>query len=299
MSRAQMVYLDSNDRPERGPMQPIAITSETLNFDLLAKGQGHKFDHGHAVVMTGGAGRTGAARLSGRAALRIGAGLVTLAVLPAAQMEVAMQITALMLSRVAGPEELAELASDKRIGAICIGPGLGLKPAQAALVKAVLDSGKPCVLDADALTLIAQDPELWKRLGPHCVLTPHGGEFKRLFKGLTDDDATKVQQCLTSAQKAGAVVLYKGAMTVIAHPDGRVATHDSTADRAAPWLATAGAGDVLSGMITGLLARGFAPFEAAQYATWLHVEAARRFGPGLIAEDLIEEIPHVFAALNL
>ncbi len=280
-------------------MQSIAITADTLDFDQLAKGQGHKFDHGHAIVVTGGAGRTGAARLSGRAALRMGAGLVTLAVPPAAQMEVAMQITALMLSRVTGPEDLAELAGDKRVRALCIGPGLGLKPAHVALVRAVLDCGKPCVLDADALTLIAQEPTLWERLGPHCVLTPHGGEFARLFKQISEGDADKAQACLMAAQKAGAVVLYKGATTLIAHPDGRVAAHHGTGDRAAPWLATAGAGDVLSGMITGLLARGIAPFEAAQYATWLHVEAARQFGPGLIAEDLVEEIPRIFKVLDL
>ncbi len=280
-------------------MTLIPTTRETLDFSVLRKGQGHKYDHGHAVVVSGGAGRTGAARLAARAALRCGSGAVTLAVPPAAQLEVAMQVTAIMLRRVKGPDCLRETLAGDRITAVCIGPGLGLKDNHGGMVRAVLDSGKPCVLDADALTLLAQSDALMRGLGPHCVLTPHGGEFSRLFPDLAAQDGDKPDQCHRAAQRAGATVLYKGAQTVIAHPDGRVALHEAIGPRAAPWLATAGAGDTLAGMITGLMARGIAPFEAAQMATWLHVEAALGFGAGLIAEDLADQLPQVFQQLGL
>ena len=278
----------------------------------LSKPSGNKFDHGHALVLTGGAGHTGAARLAARGALRIGAGLVTLGVPPSAQMEVAAQITALMLTRVADVDGLLATLGDNRINALCLGPGLGLHERAASWVDAVLGGGhlslgRRMVFDADALTLIAQNPRRMEALNEHAVLTPHGGEFARLFPDLaaklgdvSDDGSaySKVAATLDAAARSGAVVLFKGPDTVIAHPDGRCAVHSATDARQAPWLATAGAGDVLAGFITGLLARGFEPMEACETAAWLHVECARAFGPGLIAEDLPDVLPRVLRGLE-
>ncbi|MBM2292904.1 NAD(P)H-hydrate dehydratase [Sulfitobacter pseudonitzschiae] len=282
-------------------MTPHTITREDLPD--LAKRTGHKFDHGHVLVLSGGPGRTGAARLAARAALRVGAGLVTLGVSPSAQLEVSMQITAVMLHRLKGAGDLAALLEDKRLNALCAGPGLGLDRRAADLVHTVLDSGRACVLDADALTLLSRDPALRTRLHDRCVLTPHGGEFARLFPDIAaacgDNPAVgpKVTATRDAAARIGAVVLFKGVDTVIASPDGECAVHSAREERSAPWLATAGAGDVLAGIISGLLARGFGPAEAAKAATWLHVSCAINFGPGLIAEDLPDALPAVLRDL--
>jgi hydroxyethylthiazole kinase-like uncharacterized protein yjeF len=164
------------------------------------------------------------------------------------------------------------------------------------------------VLDADALTILSQNPDLFAALDEGCVLTPHAGEFARLFPDIAEKLAapatkgpaySKVDATREAAARAGCVVLYKGPDTVIADPSGRCAINCAHYDRAAPWLATAGSGDVLAGFITGLLARGFSPFDAACTGAWLHVECALSFGPGLIAEDLPEELPKVFRALGL
>ncbi|WP_010139032.1 bifunctional ADP-dependent NAD(P)H-hydrate dehydratase/NAD(P)H-hydrate epimerase [Oceanicola sp. S124] len=270
---------------------------------------GHKFLHGHALVLTGGPGCTGAARLAARAALRIGAGLVTLGVPPSAQQEVACQVTALMLQRVGDADALREVLSDPRINALCLGPGLGLEDRARALVALALKAQRPLVLDADALSLFAAAPEelLAATRGRPVVLTPHGGEFARLFPDLAralrspaeaGPAFSALDAARAAAERAGCVVLLKGAATVIAAPDGTARVHAALGPRAAPWLATAGAGDVLAGLITGLLARGASPFEAASQAAWLHAEAGRRCGPGLIAEDLPEVLPQVLSALG-
>ncbi|MFD1158018.1 NAD(P)H-hydrate dehydratase [Roseovarius aestuarii] len=272
----------------------------------------HKYSHGHALIFAGGPGKTGAARLAARGALRIGAGLVTLGVPPSAQMEVASQVTAIMLRRVTdGSGEVDGLdvtLRDDRINALCIGPGLGIGARGEALVKTTLEGKRATVLDADALTLLAQDKALFDCLHKNCVLTPHGGEFARLFPDIAEKlnaPATKgpayskVDATREAAKRAGCVVLFKGPDTVIAHPDGRCSINSAQYERAAPWLATAGSGDVLAGFITGLLARGFDPMRAAETAAWLHVECARSLGPGLIAEDLPEELPKVFRDLGL
>ncbi|MDE4172689.1 NAD(P)H-hydrate dehydratase [Phaeobacter sp. PT47_59] len=275
---------------------------------FVGKRSGHKFSHGHALILTGGAGKTGAARLSARGALRIGAGLVTLGVPPSAQQEVACQITALMLQRVADAEALAEVLKDTRLNALCLGPGMGLDRAR-DLVPAALAAKRATVLDADALSTFGDAPEeLFAMLNETCVLTPHGGEFARLFPDIADKlkaPATKgpayskVDATREAAARAGCVVLFKGADTVIAARDGRCSVNSAHYERAAPWLATAGSGDVLAGFITGLLARGFSPMQAAESAAWLHVDCALEFGPGLIAEDLPEQIPAVFRKLGL
>ncbi len=270
----------------------------------------HKYTHGHALILSGGPGKTGAARLAARGALRIGAGLVTLACPQQALWEVATHVTAIMCKPLDGAPGLAELLdNDNRLNALCLGPGLGLGPDTQALVLAALKTGRATVLDADALSRFERNPEiLFDALHENCVLTPHAGEFKRLFPDLAeklDAPATagpaysKVDATREAARRAGCTILFKGPDTVIADQTGRCSINSSAYDRAAPWLATAGSGDVLAGFITGLLARGFAPMQAAETAAWLHTEAALSFGPGLIAEDLPEELPKVFRQLGL
>ncbi|MQQ06897.1 NAD(P)H-hydrate dehydratase [Epibacterium sp. SM1979] len=292
-----------------GEVDRIVCRSASLHtYDLRKEDQAHKFSHGHALILSGPSGKTGAARLAARGALRIGAGLVTLGVPPSAQIEVACQITALMLTQVQGAEGLATVLDDPRINALCLGPGLGRDRARDLVPVALRDPKRAVVLDADALSAFADQPEaLFAMLHDKCVLTPHGGEFARLFPDLAQQleipaekgpAYSKVDATRAAAARAGCMVLFKGPDTVIAAPDGRCSVHAAVRDRAAPWLATAGSGDVLAGFITGLLARGFAPLHAAETAAWLHVECARTFGPGLIAEDLPEQLPEVFRALE-
>ncbi len=274
----------------------------------LQKRSGHKYAHGHALILSGGAGHTAAARLAARGALRIGSGLVTLGVPGAAQMEVAAQVTAIMLRRVDDGAALSEVLADERLNALCLGPGLGLDDRAGGLVVAALEAERPTVLDADALTLLAGEEALFAKLHPRCILTPHAGEFARLFPDIAeklDAPATKgpayskVDATREAAARAGSVVLFKGPDTVIADPDGRCSINAAFYERSAPWLATAGSGDVLAGFIAGLMARGFDPMQAAETAAWLHVECALKFGPGLIAEDIPEQLPRVFRDLGL
>lgn len=268
----------------------------------LDKTGGHKFDHGHALVLSGPMGRSGAGRLAARAALRVGAGVVTVGAPGSAMMECACQLTAIMLRRCDGPEGLANLLEDQRITALCLGPGLGVERAR-ALLPVLRDSDQRVILDADALSALVDVTEIaFHHLKPTYVLMPHGGEFARLFPDLAeklalDRSYSKIEATRAAAARAGCTVLFKGHDTVIASPDGRVSLHGASYDRCASWLATAGAGDILAGLITGLVARGFDPHAAAEAAAWLHVEAARAFGPGLIAEDLPELIPSVIGKL--
>ncbi len=283
-----------------------------MEFDLgrVSKDfEDHKYTHGHALILSGGPGKTGAARLAARGALRIGAGLVTVGCPQTALWEVASQVTAIMCRPLDGAPGLTEALEDERLTALCLGPGLGLGADTQALVLAALKAKRNTVLDADALTRFERNPQvLFDALHTNCVLTPHAGEFKRLFPDIAeklDAPATtgpaysKVDATREAAKRAGCTILFKGPDTVIAHPSGQCSINSSAYDRAAPWLATAGAGDVLSGMITGLLARGLHPMHAAETAAWLHTECALSFGPGLIAEDIPEELPKVFRALGL
>lgn len=379
--------------PATRPMllEPKVFGREVPKFHfvgmLLSKVSTHKYTHGHALILSGPPGRTGAARLAARGALRIGAGLVTVGAPPEAIPEHAARLDAVMLRPVADAAALAGVLEDARINALCLGPGLGLDdrargllavalgvsadgppppapphegegsrkgqgaaPEEQALPLPLVGRGegrgapdpaaaphapgstrgpeaagaaeergpgsgpgratakRPTILDADALTLLSQNPALFSALHENCVLTPHAGEFARLFPDIAEKLAapatkgpaySKVDATREAAGRAGCVVLYKGPDTVIADPSGRCSINSAHYDRAAPWLATAGSGDVLSGFIAGLLARGFAPMRAAETAAWLHVECARKFGPGLIAEDLPEQIPAVFRDLGL
>ncbi len=285
-------------------MQSETITRDTLP-DLAKRVDQHKYDHGHAVVLSGPPGQGGAARLAARAALRVGAGLVTLGCPLRAVTENAVQLTAIMIRGLDGTAGLAEMLEDERYNALCLGPGLGLGPATGELVRGALKARRGTVLDADALSRFQREPQaLFDMLHDNCVLTPHGGEFRRLFPDLAgrmenDDAFSRIDATREAAMRAAAVVLIKGAETVIAAPDGRVAVNAAIDERAAPWLATAGAGDVLAGIVCGLMARRLPAYDAAKAGAWLHVEAARAFGPGLIAEDLPEMLPRVFRDLGL
>jgi NAD(P)H-hydrate epimerase len=257
--------------------------------------RGHKYDRGHAVIVSGGAHQTGAARLAARGALRAGAGLVSVASPPGALAVNAAHLTAIMLKPFDGAPALARLLEDKRLNAVALGPGLGVGGETRALVDAVLKSGAAAVLDADALTSFQDDPDaLFNRLHDRCVLTPHAGEFERLFPGLLDDAPSKVEAAREAAVRAHCTVILKGSDTVIAGAGGNAAINAN----APAWLATAGAGDVLTGFVAGLLAQRSTGFAAAACAVWLHAAAAARFGPGLIAEDLPETLPAVLRALQ-
>ena len=266
----------------------------------LPRAEGHKYDRGHAVVVSGPSWSTGAARLAARGALRAGAGLVTIASPREALAVNAAANLAIMVRPVDGPAELMRFIADPRLNALTIGPGLGVNHATCDLVLASLSGDRAVVLDADAITAFSKSPQrlyagVKARPGKVTIMTPHEGEFSRYFHAL--DPNTKAGSKLERARRAaaliGAVIVLKGPDTVVAAPDGRAAI---TAN-APPFLATAGAGDVLSGIVTGLLAQGMPAFEAACAAVWLHGEAARAFGLGLIAEDLPEQLPGVYRAL--
>jgi NAD(P)H-hydrate epimerase len=280
------------------------------------KDGGHKYDRGHAVIVSGPALQTGAARLGARGALRIGAGLVTLVGNAAATAIIATHVTSIMVRSAAGAAALSEFLADTRRNAVLIGPGASVGRETADDVLAVLKSDAAVVLDADALTSFAEASDkprgdagmgflarngndrygrdtlfsaIRDRRAP-VAMTPHEGEFKRLFG---EFPGSKVDRAREAAKLSGAILILKGTDTVIAAPDGRAAVNTN----APPWLATAGSGDVLGGFVTGLLARHVPPFEAAAAAVWLHGEAANTFGIGLIAEDLPDVLPTVFQRL--
>jgi hydroxyethylthiazole kinase-like uncharacterized protein yjeF len=253
-----------------------------------ADAAGHKYHRGHAVVVSGGPLSTGAARLAAQAALRAGAGLVTVSGTAAALAVHATQLSAIMLS----DAELDVLLADRRKNSVCIGPAAGTGEATRSKVETVLMSGAAAVLDADAITAFGEAAERLFRLialAPDraVVMTPHEGEFSRLFKEFGPDIHSKLERARLAAARAGAIIVLKGPDTVIAHPDGRARINSN----APPTLATAGSGDVLAGLVTGLLAQGMDGFDAACAAVWLHGDAANRHGPrGLTAERLIASL---------
>ena len=255
-----------------------------------AETQGHKYSRGHALI-AGGAQMTGAARLASRAAARVGAGLVTVAAPETAFPVYAAALTGVIVAPIAGVGDFAGLLADKRRNAALIGPGAGTGPETRDKVFKILDLGKSAVLDADALSVFAAQPsDLFRAIRSPCVLTPHEGEFARLF----DTSGNKLERARRAAKTSGGVIVLKGADTVIAAPDGRAAINDN----APATLATAGSGDVLAGLVTGLLTQGMPAFEAAAAAVWLHGAAAHAFGAGLVAEDLIDTLPAVLARLQ-
>lgn len=252
--------------------------------------ESNKYTRGHAVI-AGGAEMTGAARLAARGARRIGAGLVSIASPPETFGIYASDLPGTLVKPIEGLAAFSEFLADRRKNAVLVGPGAGVNVETREKALAALTTKKATVIDADALTVFSKDPEvLFSAITDSCVLTPHEGEFARLF----DVSGDKLTRARNAAEASGAVVLLKGSDTVIASPDGRVAIDAS----APPELSTGGSGDVLAGCILGLLAQGMGPFYAACAATWVHGMAAQAFGPGLIAEDLLDMMPEVLRGIR-
>jgi hydroxyethylthiazole kinase-like uncharacterized protein yjeF len=273
-------------------LDEIAPTTHVNGPDLWAgrfpwpEASAHKYSRGHAII-AGGAVMTGAAQLAAGAARRTGAGLVTIATPPAAFDIYASSQPGNLVKSVVDRHAFANVLTDPRINACLIGPGIGIGEATRARVSAALATGRACVIDADAISSFAADPQtLFGTIKGPCVLTPHEGEFKRLF-GDVDSSVGRLERARAAARRSGAVVLLKGADTVVAKPDGEAVINAT----GTPFLATAGSGDVLAGMVVALMAQGMVPFDAAATAAWLHGTAAESFGPGLIAEDLVDGIP--------
>ncbi|HMD74770.1 MAG TPA: NAD(P)H-hydrate dehydratase [Steroidobacteraceae bacterium] len=250
---------------------------------------GNKYSRGHALVL-GGYPMTGAARLAARAAARAGSGLTTIAVPQIALPTYASALTSIMIVALAAAADFENLIADQRITAFLIGPGAGVGEQTRSRTLAMLATHRATVIDADAITSFKGDAlALARAIGGPCVLTPHEGEFVRLF----DAGSDKLTRTRAAAAHSGAVVVLKGADTVIAAPDGRAIINSN----APPSLATAGSGDVLGGIVLGLLAQGMEPFVAAAAAVWMHGAAAALFGPGLLAEDLPDLLPQVIRDL--
>lgn len=249
---------------------------------------GHKYDRGHLIVL-GGADMTGAARLVSEAGMRMGCGVCTIVSSPAVKDIYLKGVPHVMFEPCENLGKFPLHLKDARRTAFVAGPGAGRKDDEALrqAVLGALGTKKAAVLDADALNIFEDYPErLFNALGGHCMLTPHEGEFSRLFPAL---EGSKEKRAAAAARQSGAIVLLKGAETVIASPDGRIVVND----HASPWLATAGAGDVLAGMAGSLMAQKMDSFMAGCAAVWMHGEAALRFGPGLTAPDIIAGIPGI------
>ncbi len=257
--------------------------------------QFHKYSRGHAGVVGGGISSTGAARLAARASLRAGAGAVTVVSPLSALTTYAGALEAVMVTSIETDEVFSNWIESRRIGTVLIGPGNGVTDRTRSFVIAALQSDANVILDADALTVFQEEPKaLFKAITAKnqgdCILTPHEAEFARLF----DFDGSKLERAIAAAKQSGAVVLLKGADTVIASPDGQAAVNHN----APPFLATAGSGDVLAGIISGLISANMSPFFAAAAAAWIHGEAAQTLGPGLIAEDIEGKIPDILKSLH-
>lgn len=255
-----------------------------------AKAASNKYTRGHALLC-GGYPMTGAARMAARAAARIGAGLTTIAVPRAAFPIYAAALTSIMVQPLARPDDLARLLGDSRYTAFLIGPGAGVNEITRGAAFKMLGTGRPVLLDADAISVFAsRTDELKLAIRGPCVLTPHEGEFGRLF----DVNGSKLVRARAAARRSGAVIVLKGADTVVAAPDGRAIINTNAPAN----LATAGSGDVLGGLILGLLAQGMDAFPAAAAGVWIHGAAAAAFGPGLMAEDLPDLVPAVLRGLD-
>jgi hydroxyethylthiazole kinase-like uncharacterized protein yjeF len=268
-----------------------------LRFFPRLKPDGHKYDRGHAVIVSGPMESTGAARLGARAALRVGAGVVSVATSKAAFYINAAQLTSIMVSAYEGAGGLAEILTDTRRNAVLIGPGAGATAETRENVAAVLSSEATVVIDAEGLTAFEANPQelfalIQQRPAP-TILTPHKGEFDAIFPELGNAES-KLEQAKRAAEISGAVVVFKGPDTVVSAPDGLSAITEGSP----PWLATAGTGDVLAGLIVGLCAQGMSPLDAAVAGVWIHSDIARTVGPGMIAEDMAPMLPALLQRLN-
>ncbi len=286
---------------------PIRINRPRLWRDRLSapSADAHKYRRGHVAVFSGGASSTGAARLSAQAAARIGAGAVTV-LSPAQAMSVnAAHLTSIMLAEIDDEEAVEIFVTARKVRSAVIGPGFGdperLRAYALRLAGMLAAKGtelRGLVLDADVFGAFAEAPaglfDLLRKGRAETVMTPHEGEFSRLFPDLSADESlSKLERAKRAAARTGAVIVYKGPDTVIAAPDGRLVINDN----GSPWLATAGSGDILGGLVAGMIGQGWPAFEAAAASVWIHAEAARRFGAGLIAEDLPALLPPVIADL--
>ena len=274
----------------RGAAGVLRVNDPLLWRDFLPTPDAgsHKYRRGHLVVFSGGASHTGAARLSAEAGLATGAGLVTVASPPDAVAVNAAQLTAVMVREIEDAAAVGEWLASAKLSAFVLGPGFGVGAKARDFVLAL--GGRPLVLDADGITSFRDLPDLLfdaYRGEPHLVLTPHEGEFHRLFPDIGEaEELSKLEKAIAAAERANAIIVYKGADTVVAAPDGRAVINEN----APPWLATAGSGDVLAGMIGAVLANGMPAFEAAAAGVYLHGEAARQAGDGLTAETLVRGI---------
>ncbi|WP_227711846.1 NAD(P)H-hydrate dehydratase [Sneathiella sp. P13V-1] len=265
-------------------------------FDLIPQPvlDGHKYSRGHLAVNGGGVSSTGAARISARAGLRAGAGAVTVVTPPSALMVYATALEAVMVKSIDSEDDFESWIADRRIGAVIIGPGNGVNDRTRSFVLKALASNADVILDADAITVFQEDPDtlfnaIWEKANGTVVLTPHEAEFARLF----DVEGSALERCREAAAKSGAIVLLKGATTVIAAPDGRATLNTN----APPYLATAGSGDALAGIIGGQVIGAEHPFAAVCAAVWIHSEAGAVVGQGLVAEDIEQQIPYIFQKL--
>jgi hydroxyethylthiazole kinase-like uncharacterized protein yjeF len=252
--------------------------------------EGNKYDRGHAVIVGGEWQSTGATKLAAQAALRIGAGLVSVVCDTRSLPLYADTFRAVMTKLSDTLDDYVGIINDKRVKAVLIGPGAGVTEHTKTYVLEALLALKPMVLDADALSIFAKEPQsLFDAIKSPCILTPHEGEFKRLFGSLVNEKEEALNRAIYTASLSGAVIILKGFHTIIAAPDGKAAINTN----ATPFLATAGSGDVLAGLCTGLLAQGMPAFEAACAAVWFHAEAGRRFGAGLTSEDIADQLPPI------
>ncbi len=288
--------MNNNPMFSLGTTHPINKPENWLKYFPWPHPEGNKYDRGHAIIMGGEWHSTGAGKLSAYAALRVGAGLVSIACNERSLQLYAVSLQAVMTKLMETSDDFADIVNDPRVKSILLGPGAGVNVHTKNCVLQALITSKPVVLDADALSVFSEIPEqLFSAINSPCILTPHEGEFARLFGRLINKGQQSIDRALQAAKASNSVVVLKGANTVIASHDGRYAVNNN----ATPFLATAGSGDVLAGMCTGLLAQSMPAFEAACAAVWLHAEAARSFGAGLIAEDISSQLPAILQKLIL
>lgn len=255
----------------------------------------NKYDRGYAIIGGGGIASTGAARISARCALRSGSGLVSVACDAESLPVYASSLQAVMTKITGNTEEFAKLIEDKKVTAIALGSGAGVTEKTKQFVLCALAKNKPVIIDADAITIFSDNPHLlFSSIKSPCILTPHEGEFARLFGTLIDENESKEARAQQAAKLSGAVLILKGANTVIAAPDGRIIVNQD----APAYLASAGTGDALAGICAGLLAQGMPAFEAGCAAVWLHTQAALKFGVGLIAEDIADLLPSLLKKIH-
>ena len=266
-----------------------------IHLERLNKaGDKHKYDHGHAVFVSGAYGQGGAIRLAARAGLRVGAGLVTVLSDTKSQSQHVARLDAVMVKTFQDAKDFGQRLSDLKPDAVGIGPNLGLERAHQEQIRQVLSLECPVCLDADALTVLSQAVDM--KVHADAVLTPHEGELRRLVPEDYAQTRDRARLAQAVARKYGCTVLFKGAETIVMRPDG-TGTCVRPSGPWSAWLATAGSGDVLTGLITGLMARGFVPFDAAALGAALHLRCAELIGPGLIAEDLPDAVPAVLRAM--